>query len=138
MGLILDSDILIAGERRGETVGQLIERLRGILGNTECALSVISILELTHGIYRAKTEVDRARRKAFADELARDMIVHPVSLEIAQLAGRIEGEQAARGISIAVEDLIIGATALHLGFDVASSNNRHFDRIPGLTVIAPQ
>ena len=48
--------------------------------------------------------------------------MHPVSLAIAQLAGRIEGEQAARGISTAVEDLIIGATALHLGFDVVTLN----------------
>jgi predicted nucleic acid-binding protein len=63
------------------------------------------------------------------------MIVHPVSLAIAQVAGRIEGEQAARGVSIAVEDLIIGATALHLGFDVATLNVRDFKRIPGLNVV---
>lgn len=75
------------------------------------------------------------RRKAFADELARDMIVHPVSLAIAQLAGRIEGEQTAVGNIIAFEDLLIGATALHLGFDVATLNVKHFQRIPGLNVV---
>jgi predicted nucleic acid-binding protein len=46
--------------------------------------------------------------------------VHPVTVEIAELAGRIEGEQAARGVSIAFEDLLIGATALHLGYEVAT------------------
>ncbi len=61
--------------------------------------------------------------------------MHPVTLEIAQLAGRIEGEQASQGNSIAFEDLIIGATALHLGFDVATLNVRHFQLIPGLKVI---
>ena len=135
MGLILDSSILIAGERRRETVKQVIERVRAAHGDTESALSAISIIELTHGIYRARTDADKVRRKAFADELARDMIVHPVSLGIAQLAGRIEGEQAARGISIAVEDLIIGATALYIGFDVATLNVRHFQAIPGLDVV---
>jgi predicted nucleic acid-binding protein len=135
MGVILDSSILIAGERRGETVRQVMQRIVGAGGDAECALSAISIIELTHGIYRAKTDADRARRKAFADELARDMIVHPVSLEIAQVAGRIEGEQAARGVSIAVEDLIIGATAIHLGFGVATLNVRHFQAIPGLSVV---
>lgn len=65
------------------------------------------------------------------------MIVHPVSLGIAQLAGRIEGEQAARGIPIAIEDLIIGATALYLGFDVATLNVRHFRAIPGLNLVTP-
>ena len=136
MGLVLDSSILIAGERRGETVKQVIQRIRAVHGDIESALSAISIIELTHGIYRAKTDADRLRRKAFADELARDMIVHPVSLGIAQLAGRIEGEQAAKGVSIAVEDLIIGATALYLGFDVATLNVKHFQAIPGLNVIA--
>jgi predicted nucleic acid-binding protein len=136
LGLILDSSILIAGERRGETVRQVIQRVRAACGDQESALSAISIIEFTHGIYRARTDADKARRQAFADELARDMIVHPVSLAIAQLAGRIEGEQAAQGVSIAVEDLIIGATALHLGFDVATLNVRHFQSIPGLKLVS--
>ena len=60
--------------------------------------------------------------------------MHSVTLEIALLAGRIEGEQAAVGNIIAFEDLVIGATALHLGFDVATLNLKHFRRIPGLNV----
>ena len=97
--------------------------------------AIQDIVELTHGIYRARTGADRERRKAFSDELCRDMIVHPVSLEIAQLAGRIEGEQAAQGIAIAFEDLVIGATALHVGFDVATLNVKHFKLIPGLNIV---
>ncbi|HKW62796.1 MAG TPA: hypothetical protein VJN89_09650 [Candidatus Acidoferrum sp.] len=38
------------------------------------------------------------------------------------LAGRIEGEQAACGVAIAFEDLLIGAAALHLGYGVATWN----------------
>jgi predicted nucleic acid-binding protein len=125
MGLILDSSILIAAERRRETVKQVIQRLQAVLGEAEAALSSVSIVELTHGIYRARSDADRERRKAFCDELCRDMIIHPVSLEIAQLAGKIEGEQAAKGIAISFEDLVIGATALHLGFDIATVNMRH-------------
>lgn len=135
MGLILDTGILIAGERRRETVKQVIERVQSVLGETEAALSTVSIVELTHGIYRARTDADRERRRAFCDEICRDMIVHPVSLEIAQLAGKIEGEQAAQGIAIAFEDLVIGATALHLGFGVATLNVKHFKLIPGLDIV---
>jgi predicted nucleic acid-binding protein len=40
-------------------------------------------------------------------ELRREMVVHPVTMEIAELAGRIECEQATRGVSIAFEDLLI-------------------------------
>jgi predicted nucleic acid-binding protein len=54
VGLILDSSILIAGERGRETVKQVIERVHAAFGDVECALSVVSIVELTHGIYRAK------------------------------------------------------------------------------------
>ncbi len=97
MGLILDSRVLIAAERRGESVGQIVRRLQAALGEVECALSAVTIVELSHGIYRAKSDADRGRRRAFSDELLRDMVVHPVGVEIAQLAGRIEGEQAARG-----------------------------------------
>ncbi|HZU10842.1 MAG TPA: hypothetical protein VFA02_13145 [Pseudacidobacterium sp.] len=44
MGLILDSSILIAGERRRESVRQIIQRIHSIHGDQESALSVISIV----------------------------------------------------------------------------------------------
>jgi predicted nucleic acid-binding protein len=68
----------------------------------------------------------------FSKELRRDMVVHPVTMEIAELAGRIEGEQATRGVSSAFEDLLIGPTALRLGYAVVTINVRHFQVIPAL------
>ncbi len=135
MGVILDSSVLIAGERRGESVRQILQRVQAALGEVDSALSVVTIVELTHGIYRAKTDADRERRRAFSEELRRDMVVHSVTVEIAELAGRVEGEQAARGVSVAFEDLLIGATALHVGYDVVTLNVRHFQMIPGLRVL---
>jgi len=135
MGLILDSSLLIAGERRGERVWDILERVKASQGETENALSAITVVELTHGIYRAKSEGDRRRRRAFVEELCLAIPVHAVTLEIAQLAGRIEGEQAANGVAIALPDLLIGVTALHLGCSVATLNVRHFQLIPGLSVV---
>jgi tRNA(fMet)-specific endonuclease VapC len=135
MGIIVDTSVLIAGERRGESVHDVIQRVQARCGEQEAALSVVTLVELTHGVYRAKSDTDRERRHAFTQELRRDMAVHPVTAEIAELAGRIEGEQAARGISIAFEDLLIGATALHLRYGVATANPRHFQVIPGLSVV---
>src|SRR5271157_4739694 len=134
MGVILDSSVLNAGEHRKQSVREILERVRSVHGELECALSVVTVVEMTHGIYRAKSEADRERRRAFSDELRRDMVVHPVTVEIAELAGRIEGEQASRGVRIAFEDLLDGATALHLGFAVATLNIRGFQKIPGLSV----
>ncbi len=136
MGLVLDSSVLIAGERHDRSIRQILDQLRAKHGESEAALSVITVLELTHGIYRAKTSAHRVRRRAFAEEVYRDIVVHPVSFEIAELAGQIEAEQMAHGIVIAFLDLLIGATALHLGFDVATLNVRHFQKIPGLNVIS--
>jgi predicted nucleic acid-binding protein len=56
MGLILDSSILIAGERRGESVREILKRVQAKHGETESGLSAVTIVELTHGIYRAKSE----------------------------------------------------------------------------------
>jgi tRNA(fMet)-specific endonuclease VapC len=100
----------------------------------DIALSVVSVAELVHGAYRAKSDDDRNRRLAFIEELCRDVPVYPVTLEIARTIGRIEGEQAAKGVSLAFEDLAIGVTALQLGCQVATLNVRHFQMIPGLQV----
>jgi predicted nucleic acid-binding protein len=51
------------------------------------------------------------------------------------IAGKIDGEQTAIGMIIPITDLLIGATALSLGFSVLTSNARHFQLIPGLSVI---
>lgn len=135
MGIILDSSILIAAERGGESVRQILKRVQAAHGETEAGLSAVTIVELTHGIYRAKSDAHRERRRLFTEELCRDVAVHPVTLEVAQLAGKIEGEQASQGRSIAFEDLLIGSTALHLGYAVATLNIRHFQLIPGLFVV---
>ena len=135
MGLILDSSLLIAGERVGHSVREILKRVQATHGETESGLSAVTVVEVTHGIYRAKNDADRERRRAFTDELCRDLRVHAVTLEIARIAGRIEGEQAARGVRIAFEDLLIGTTALHLGYAVLTLNVRHFRLVPNLVVL---
>ena len=51
------------------------------------------------------------------------------------LAGKIDGEQQALGVTVPFSDLLIGATALSHGFSVLTVNLRHFRLIPGLTVV---
>jgi tRNA(fMet)-specific endonuclease VapC len=135
MGVILDSSILIAGERREDSVSEVLERVEAVCGKTAAALSIVTAVELTHGIYRARTDSDRKRRESFAEELFRVVAVHPLTLDVARLAGRIHGEQTGQGIDIDFPDLLIGATALYLGFDVATLNVRRFQAIPGLNVV---
>jgi len=135
MGLILDSSVVIASERRGETVERLIERVVGVTGDQEAALSAIGLTELIHGLYRAQTPAVRLRRQSFLDELLRDLTVYPYTKETAMLAGKLDGEQQSKGVVLPFGDLLIGATALSLGFSVLTENLRHFQKIPGLSVI---
>ena len=135
MGLILDSSVVIASERSGETVERLIERVVGVTGDQEAALSAIGLTELIHGLYRAQTPAVRLRRQSFLDELLRDLTVYPYTKETAMLAGKLDGEQQSKGVVIPFGDLLIGATALALGFSVLTENLRDFQKIPGLSVM---
>lgn len=135
MGLILDSSVVIAAERRGDTPQQLVQQVIDSVGNQEAALSSVGLTELVHGIYRANSTQRRLRRQSFVEELRIGLTVYPYTAETAILAGRIDGEQTARGVSIPFADLLIGATALSLGFSVLTVNLRHFKQIPGLNVI---
>jgi predicted nucleic acid-binding protein len=134
MGLILDSSVVITAERRGDTVEQLIEGIVKTTGDQEAALSAVGLTELIHGIYRAKTPEIRRRRETFITELLSDLTVYPYTKETALLAGRLDGEEQSRGVVIPFSDLLIGATALSLGFKVLTVNLRDFQRIPGLSV----
>jgi tRNA(fMet)-specific endonuclease VapC len=87
-------------------------------------------------MYRAQTSELKLRRQRYLDELLRDLTVYPYTRETAMLAGRIDGEQQARGVTIPFGDLLIGATALSLGFSVLTVNLRHFRLIPALNVVS--
>jgi tRNA(fMet)-specific endonuclease VapC len=135
MGLILDSSVVIAAERRGDTVEKLIEQVVAVAGDQDAALSSVGLTELVHGIYRAQTPEMRLRRESFIEEMLRDVTVYPYTKETAMLAGKIDGEQQAKGVTVPFGDLLIGATALSLGFSVLTVNLRHFRLIPDLQIL---
>ena len=135
MGLILDSSVVIAAERRGDTVEQFIERVVNVTGDQDAALSAVGLTELIHSLYRVKTPAMRLRRESFLNELLADLTVYPYTKETAMLAGKLDGEQQSKGVVIPFGDLLIGATALSLGYSVLTVNLRDFRRIPGLSVV---
>ncbi len=54
MGLILDSSAVIAGERKGQSAADLLTGIRAIVAPEAIALSTVNVIELEHGIWRAK------------------------------------------------------------------------------------
>src|SRR5579859_5992684 len=126
MGLILDSSVVIAAERRGDNVTGMLKQIVAVTSDQRAVLSSIGMTELVHGIYRAQTEDARNRRDSFIRELLNDVEVYPYTRETALVAGRIDAEQRSRGVTIPFADLLIGATALEVGYSLLTVNVRHF------------
>lgn len=135
MGLILDSSVLITAEREGQNARQMLAAISGKAGNTEIAISVVTLIELAHGAARADVPQRKAKRQQFVQELLTALPVHPVTIPIALRTGQIDGENQAKGVRLPLSDLLIGVTALELGYSVATGNLRHFQMIPGLSVV---
>jgi predicted nucleic acid-binding protein len=136
MGLILDSSVLIAAERKGSNARQVLSEIAGRAAGEDVALSVVTLIELAHGAARADTAERKTMRRQFLQELTTALPVHPVTVPIALRAGQIDGESTAKGVRIALSDLLIGVTALELGYRVATANVRHFQMVPGLEIVS--
>ena len=132
MGILIDSSVLIAAERGVVDLKAIIDEL----GHVEpVAISAITASELLHGVHRAKTATQKARREAFVENLLVELDVAPFDVVAARVHARIWAELAARGEPIGAHDLLIGATAMALGFRVATRDERSFPRIPGLSLL---
>jgi predicted nucleic acid-binding protein len=63
--------------------------------------------------------------------------IQPVTVPIALRAGQIDGQSQAKGVRIPLSHLLIGASALELGYGVGTANVRHYQLVPGLNVTQP-
>jgi tRNA(fMet)-specific endonuclease VapC len=136
LGVVLDSSTIITAERKKFAVDQLIEAIQAAHGERlELSLSPVTVAELVHGIYRARTPEIRQRRRAYVEELVALLPVHPVTKQTAFLVGQIQGEEAAKGNVLPFNDLIIAAAAIEQGYAILTENVRHFEKIPGIKVL---
>jgi tRNA(fMet)-specific endonuclease VapC len=136
LGPILDSSVIIAAERKRQTVEDFLMSIGRTFGTSRSRCRRSRFAELVHGVARANTPEIRIARRAFIDELKMHVPVHPVTDSIAEIAGQISGEQAAKGITLPADDLLIGGSAIEQGYAVATLNVRHFQKIPGLQVVS--
>jgi predicted nucleic acid-binding protein len=135
LGVVLDSSIVIAAERKGLPVPGLIESIQAACGDIEVSLSPITVAELVHGIYRARIPEASQRRREYVQELVSLVPLHPITVETAYLVGQIEGQEAAKGNVLPFDDLLIAAAAIEQGYAVLTENLRHFEKIPGVRVL---
>ena len=62
----------------------------------------------------------------------------PYTEQTAYQHARLWAQLESAGAMIGYYDLIVAATALVRGSDVATFNKRHFSRVPGLRLIEPR
>jgi tRNA(fMet)-specific endonuclease VapC len=132
MGVILDTSVLVAAERRTIRIEELLRSL----GDEPVAVAAITASELLHGCHRTPDPGVRARRWAFVEGVLAAIPVLPFGLAEARRHAELWAGLAVAGEAIGPHDMLVGATALAHGYSLASLNRREFSRVPGLRLVA--
>lgn len=131
MGTLIDTSIFIAAERGKLDLPAVLAKH----ADESVALSAITVSELLHGVHRAKDDAQRAKREAYVENLLASLPVVPFDTVAARVHASLWATLAARGEPIGAHDLRIAASALAVGFSVATRDERSFPRVPGLHVL---
>lgn len=129
MAVLIDTSILIEIERRGQ-------RLEAVTGEAKGVVSIVTASELLVGAHRAPTDDLAIRRRAFAEHVIAYFRPLPLTTQIARVHAETRAILKRRGTPLEPHDLWIAATALAYGHRLATKNLRHFERVPGLEVVA--
>jgi tRNA(fMet)-specific endonuclease VapC len=132
MAIILDADVIIRGEKSTFDLKKWVASRP----NDQFEVAAITVAELWHGVERASGSRKVTRRQYLRAVLDVIQII-PYTEQTAYEHARIWAELEASGRMIGFYDLIVGATALERGSEVATFNKRHFAQIRGLGIIEP-
>lgn len=127
-GVLLDTSVLIAVERGtldlGEAAGDAGEEL---------AISAVTAHELLRGVARLPAGVRRARSERWLEALLSAMPIIDYDLDVARVHAALWVELAAARMTLSEHDQMIAATALSLGYDLAT-RDAAFKAVPELRV----
>ena len=133
MAIILDADVIIAGEKGSFD----LERWLTTQGDERFEIAAITVAELWHGAERA-TGLHRAARESYLTALLESLPIVPYTEQSAYHHASIWANLESSGRMIGPYDLIVAATALERDCEVATFNVRHFRKVPGLKVVEPE
>jgi len=129
--VLLDTDVfsyLLKDDARADPYRQHVR-------NRTVAVSFVTVGELLAGA--EKKGWGRAKREQLETKL-RAVVIVPFDLEICRVYGRLSCLKTETGGDriIAVNDRWIAACAIRHDLKLISNNRRHFEGIPGLTLIS--
>ena len=117
MGIILDADVIIRGERGTFDLKNWVASR----ANDQFEIAAITVAELWHGVERA-SGTHRIKRERYLSTVLQSLPIVPYTEQTAYEHARIWAELESRGNMIGFYDLIVGATALERGSQVATFN----------------
>lgn len=133
MARVIDTSVWIDVERRG----RFDDDFGTITSADEAVIASVTAAELLMGAELGERRGDRRRTRLYVESLLDRLTVLPFDLTAARIYARLYGEIRRSGHTVGVSDLQIAAIALAHDSSVVTLNLREFNRIPGLTVVAP-
>ncbi len=129
-GYLLDTNLLSEIVRKNPCP-EVMEKLRSI-PDDQLFTSVVAIWELRHGAAR------HPQGEQLWTRLCREVLQHvkslPITYEDACTAGDPLAHLQTSGMTMGIEDILIGAAALNRNLIVVTRNLKHLTRIPGAQV----
>ncbi len=124
---LLDTDTIIYSLKNTAPV---VENFR-LHKSDPKAISIITYGELVYGARKSQQVNENLSR---VHRLAELFPVFDVTRSVMDTFGDIKASLISKGVKVADFDLIIGATALCYNYTVVTNNEKHFAKIPGLSV----
>lgn len=125
---LLDTDTLIYS-LKGETA--VLDNFRRHAADPK-AVSVITYGELVFGAQASQRVTENLAKVYRLKEIFPLVDVTPAIMDI---FGALKAELRNNGTPVDDFDLLIGATAITMGYRVVTNNERHYTKIPGLEVV---
>jgi tRNA(fMet)-specific endonuclease VapC len=123
MSFLLDTDTCSAQLKSGALTHRLVQY------SGRLYISAITLAELYTWALRAKASPTRLQGLL---DLLSDVVVLDLTPDVARRFGEIQASLLDKGQRAPHMDLLIAATALVRGLTVATHNQQHFAKIPGL------
>ena len=133
MAIILDADVIIGGEKGTFALKDWLSSR----ASDKFEIAAMTVAELWHGIERA-TGAARLRREKYLQTIVTTLPVIPYTQSTAYEHARIWAGLEAAGTMIGYYDIVVAATAMERGKEVATFNKRHFGSVTGLKIIEPK
>ena len=125
--LCLDTSVLIAFLRNREPGANAVVQA---IQNYDCGVTSINSYELLFGLHRSGKDIGE---NALLDPLQ----VWPFDQNSAEKAADLHANLIAKNQDIGVKDVLIAAVCLVHSLPILTLNDKHFTRVPSLTVYTP-